>query len=337
MTGVRRRGTVAALAALAVLGGAGVAAAVSGPTPPSPAPPSSPPASPAAASPSGATSPTGSPAPPSPTHVATAAPSRPTASPIVDRVVAAAGVQQWLHCAGTGRVTVVVVTGLGAPASSWSAVRPDLERITRTCVYDRPGLGHSPARPDTAQVVDAGLHARELTALLAAAGERGPFVVVGHSYGGLIARAFVQENRSRVRALLLAESVTPDDPTTGRYWSEAGHRVDMLASSAATGGGPPLGRIPLLVLSASNPEEDHLGGPTYGQPQDLVDLWRAQQRDDVELSSDAIQVVAHSGHVLQQDDPPAVIEAVRELVAAVRTGRPLACTDAWRSDDAVCH
>jgi len=255
----------------------------------------------------------------------------------LEGVFSAAGVRQWLHCRGTGPLTVVVITGLGAPASSWARVRPSLERITRTCVYDRPGLGNSPARPDAAQLVDAGLHAHELAALLAAAGERGPFVLVGHSYGGLIARAFVHDYRAQVRGLLLAESVTPDDPTLGRYWTEARHSVDMAASSAATGGGPKLGSLPLLVLSASNPEGDHLGGPTYGQPDWMVILWRTQQRRDLALSSDAIQVIARSGHVLQQDDPPAVIEAVRELVAAVRSGHHLACSTAWAGVHASCR
>jgi pimeloyl-ACP methyl ester carboxylesterase len=234
-------------------------------------------------------------------------------------------------------VTVLVITGLGAPASTWSGVRPSLERLTRTCVYDRPGLGRSPARPDASRVVDAGLHARELVALLTTAGERGPFVVVGHSYGGLVARAFVHAYGSRVRALLLAESVTPDDPTLGRYWTEAGHRVDMAASSAATGGGPRLGSLPLVVLSASNPEGDHLGGPTYGQPAWMIALWRTQQHDDRALSRDAIQVTARSGHVLQQDDPSAVAEAVRELVAAVGSGHRLTCTTAWAAVHATCR
>jgi pimeloyl-ACP methyl ester carboxylesterase len=216
-------------------------------------------------------------------------------------------------------------------------VRPALERITRTCVYERPGLGHSPARPDKAKVVDAGLYARELHALLGVAGEKGPFVVVGHSFGGLIARAFVHRYRKSVRALLLAESVTPYDRTLGHYWVEAAHRVDLRASSAATGGGPHLGRLPLLVLSASNPEEDHLGGPTYGQPQSLIDLWRRQQRADLRLSTDAIQVIAHSGHVLQQDNPPAVAEAVRELVAVAPTGGRLRCTPVWKKKHATCR
>jgi len=272
----------------------------------------------------------------SPAGSATSAHRAPPARTDVVGIYSAGGVRQWLHCAGDGSLTVVVITGLAAPATSWSRVLPSLQRITRTCVYDRPGLGLSPPRPDATSVVDAGLYSRELAALLRAAGERGPYVVVGHSFGGLIARAFVHDNPGRVRAILLAESVTPNDPTTGPFWSEAGHRVDMAASSAATGGGPQLGRLPLLVLSASDPEGDHLGGVTYGQPASAIALWRGEQRSDLTLSTDAVQVIAHSGHVVQQDDPAAVVEAVRELVAVASHGGALRCTPVWSSDDARC-
>jgi len=266
----------------------------------------------------------------------TSSPTPGTASGTVSGIYPAAGVRQWLHCQGSGAVTLVVIPGLGTSAAAWSGVLPSLQRVTRTCVYDRPGLGHSPARPNARQVVDAGLYARELAALLAAAGEKGPYVVLGHSFGGLIARAFVHTYPGLVRRVLLAESVTPGDPTTGRYWPEAGHQIDMVVSSAATGGGPPMGRLPLLVLSASNPEEDHLGGPTYGQPQSMIDLWRRQQHDDLTLSTDSIQVIAHSGHVLQQDNPGAVVEAVRELVAAAPTGAALRCTAVWSRYGSTC-
>jgi pimeloyl-ACP methyl ester carboxylesterase len=233
-------------------------------------------------------------------------------------------------------LTLVIVPGLGASSSAWSGVLGRLQALVRTCVYDRPGLGRSPARPSRTQVVDAGLLARELWSLLQEAGQRGPYVVLGHSFGGLVARAFVAAHRSSVKGVLLAESVTPFDRASGRYWTEAGHRVDLLLSSQATDSGPHLGAVPLLVLSASRPDEDHLGGPTYGQPAWMTDLWVQQQANDRSLSSDAIQVVAPSGHVLQQDDPPAVVEAVRELVTAVRTGEPLRCNGPWTTMGARC-
>jgi pimeloyl-ACP methyl ester carboxylesterase len=243
----------------------------------------------------------------------------------------------WLSCAGTGSPTVVVVPGLGAAATSWQPVLPALRASVRTCVYDRPGLGRSPARPDPHQVVDAGMLAGELAALLRRAGEPGPYVVVGHSFGGLVARAFVAADRRAVRGVLLAESVTPDDPTLPAFWTEAGHPVDLRASSAAADGGPRLGRTPLLVLTASQPDRDHLGGPTYGQPAWMTALWVRQQRADLGLSEDSVQVVARSGHVLQQDDPAAVVDAVRTLVTAARTGAPLRCDASWRYVSATCR
>ena len=90
-------------------------------------------------------------------------------------------------------------------------------------------------------------------------------------------------------------------------------------------------------MSASHPEEDHLGGPTYGQPQWLTDQWIAEQRANVRLSSNAIQVIATSGHVLQQDDPPAVREGLRQLVRAVTSGGRLACSTVWATVAATCR
>ena len=277
-----------------------------------------------------------------PTASPTPAPAR--ASPATSRrtatlsaVVSSYGVRQWLHCAGPGPLTLVVVPGLGATAADWAAVLPQLQTLVRTCVYDRPGLGLSPPRPDAGRTVDGGLLAHELWSLLQTAGERGPYLLLGHSFGGLVARAFVADHRPAVRGVLLAESVTPYDPTTGQFWVEARHRVDMQLSSTATRGGPHLGSVPLLVLSASRPDEDHLGGPTYGQPRWMTDLWVRQQAQDLQLSSDAIQVIARSGHVLQQDDPPAVVAAVRALVTAVRTGRRLDCRGSWAALHSTCR
>jgi pimeloyl-ACP methyl ester carboxylesterase len=172
-----------------------------------------------------------------------AAVGRPTTKNV--RVVTAAGVKQHIDCQGSGPVTLVVVTGLGSPASSWSSVASGFRSITRTCFYDRPGLGASPKRPKKTQVVDAGVYARELAALLKAAGESGPYVVLGHSFGGLVARAFVRTNLSAIRGVFLAESVDPADKSTGAYWREAGHSVNMRVSQAATGGGPKMKNLPV--------------------------------------------------------------------------------------------
>ena len=296
-----------------------------------------------ATTPGGETSAAASPDPTSAGSTGHRSPASGTARSRADRapvhgVFLAAGVRQYLSCEGPGPLTVVVVPGLGSSHEGWATVLPALSRTTRTCVYDRPGLGSSPPRSSLHQVVDAGLEARELYALLRAAGENGPYLVLGHSYGGLVARAFVHLYFSSVSGVLLAESVTPGDYTDGSVWTEASHFVDLVASARATGGGPYLGSLPLLVLSASEPDRDHMGGPTYGQPAAETALWRQEQAADRTLSSDAIQVIARSGHVLQQDDPNAVAEAVRELVAAAtRGGARLRCEPVWATLQATCR
>jgi pimeloyl-ACP methyl ester carboxylesterase len=261
--------------------------------------------------------------------------SRPVANDV--RLVSAAGVTQWLDCRGSGPVTVVVITGLHSTISDWAKVKPSFAKVTRTCFYDRPGLGRSPARANHAQVLNASFYTKELKALLAAAHEPGPYVVVGHSYGGLIARTFAHLNMTSTAGVLLAESVDPGDKTTGKYWTEAGHRIDVHASQTSSGGGPNLGARPLVVLSASRPDENHLGGPTYGQPAWMIKQWIAQQRANARLSTNSIQVVAKSGHVLQQDNPNATFAALRTLVRAITTHTQLNCAYTWVKVSATCR
>ena len=259
----------------------------------------------------------------------------PPPRPDLARVVTAGGVSQYLECSGQGAPTILIVPGLDSSTQDWQPVLPALRKESRTCVYDRPGIGDSPAR-EGGDRVDAGNHAEELAALLTEAGEAGPYLVVGHSYGGLVARAFINDQLPKVDGVVLAEGVTPFDNTNGSDWPEGGTVVDLERSYRATGDGPSLGARPLVVLSASDPEGDHLGGPRYGQSQAVTDAWIAGQQAALSLSTNSIGVEATSGHVLQQDDPAAVIQAVAVVLAAARTGTPVTCAGDWAAVAAVC-
>ena len=257
---------------------------------------------------------------------------RPAPGPVwTAHVVRAAGVRQWIECAGTGPVTVVVIPGLHATHTMWNLVLPSFARTTRTCVYDRPGLGPSPARSPHA-TVDAGRHAYELMALLVADHVTGPLVVVGHSYGGLVARAFVARYRSHVAGLMLVEGVAPYDRLS-HYWGEGGDRVDTWRSSAAA---VPmrLGSIPLVVEAAQDPDRNYWGGPSYGSSASDIADWRAHQRAAAALSTGSTYVVvSHSAHVIEHDRPDAVVAGLRLLVRAVerRTALPRCALGAYGS------
>ena len=259
----------------------------------------------------------------------------PSGQASVAAVIEAGGVRQWVSCTGSGTTTVVIVPGLGAASDQWSKLMPQLEDITRTCVYDRPGLGHSPARAESAPPTDAGKQAMELFALLTAADEPGPYVILGHSYGGLIARAFVEQHRTKVSGVILMEGVDPREPTRGRYWHEGGQAIDMLRSRAASRG-LAMHALPLLVLSASAASGDHLRDPDAPFTALRMTPWLRDQRTSTRLSSNALWVVAHSGHVVQQDNPKATREAVAQVLQSSETGIPLGCTKAWRPLDARC-
>ena len=116
----------------------------------------------------------------------------------------------YLECQGTGSPTVVLVAGQGERAENWgqlpngnsmapspNAVYPQVSQFTRVCAYDRPGtttetpsgFAKTPSAP-VAQPVNPKGSAADLTALLKASGQRGPFVLAGQSYGGDIIRIF---------------------------------------------------------------------------------------------------------------------------------------------------
>jgi pimeloyl-ACP methyl ester carboxylesterase len=107
-----------------------------------------------------------------------------------------------INCTGAGGPTVVMDAGLGGWSLDWSAVQPEIATFARVCSYDRAGLGWSKpgAAPGDAQHAVDNLHA-----LLAASGERGPFVLVGHSNGGLRAALYAHAYPQEVSGVVLVD------------------------------------------------------------------------------------------------------------------------------------
>jgi pimeloyl-ACP methyl ester carboxylesterase len=120
------------------------------------------------------------------------------------------GTDDHVSCEGSGGPTTVLIGGLGGDAYGWAWVQRRMAERGRVCAYDRPGYGYSTYRPAEA---DPRLEAERLDAVLAAAGENGPFVVVGHSLGGHYARAFATAFPDDVAALVLVDARPPDIAT----------------------------------------------------------------------------------------------------------------------------
>jgi len=114
-----------------------------------------------------------------------------------------------LHVAGAASAapTVVLEAGMASMSANWAWVRDDLARDTRVVTYDRAGLGWSDAGTGR---FDAATSAAELHALLGAAGIDPPYVLAGHSYGGLVVRVFADRYPAEVAGLVLVDASHPD-------------------------------------------------------------------------------------------------------------------------------
>ena len=194
------------------------------------------------------------------------------------------GRQLNLRCSGKGSPTVVFESGFGAAPSAWVKVQPQLSRTTRTCAYDRAGYGFSDPGPLPR---DAAAVARDLDQGLTAAGLKGPFIVVGHSSGGMYARVFAARRPRDVVGLVLL------DPTPE-------HRVAQPAGDGLDG---PRGRVRRCLAAAETTPQPPLDGPAWSgcqpahpSPHDVAVVrragtWQAQLSELDELfgrSSDQV-------------------------------------------------
>ncbi len=113
-----------------------------------------------------------------------------------------------LHCQGVDGPPVVFDAALGASSLSWTYVLPEVAAFARACAFDRAGFGWSDAGPlprTTGRIVE------ELRALLASAAVPPPYILVGHSFGGLTARLFLQRFPQDVAGLVLLDPAYPED------------------------------------------------------------------------------------------------------------------------------
>jgi pimeloyl-ACP methyl ester carboxylesterase len=116
-----------------------------------------------------------------------------------------------IHCAGQGTPAVVFEAGMASTSLGWSLVQPEIAKIAQTASYDRFGLGWSDPVED-ARDIEAVV--TQLHGLLNQASVAGPRILVGHSYGGLIARAYAARYPDHVAGMVLV------DPVAASEWSE---------------------------------------------------------------------------------------------------------------------
>lgn len=112
-----------------------------------------------------------------------------------------------LDCQGSGSPTVVFDAGLGGSSLDWTLVQPEVASFTRACAYDRAGYAWSDPGPlprDSEHIV------RDLEQLLGNGSVAAPYVLVGHSLGGLIVQRFARQHPQRIAGLVLVDATHED-------------------------------------------------------------------------------------------------------------------------------
>lgn len=225
---------------------------------------------------------------------------------------------------GKGTPAVVFEAGLAQPRTTWGKVPNDVAAFTQAVIYDRAGLGESDevnGRRTSKETV------AELHAMLNAAGIEAPYVLVGHSFGGLNVRLFTSQFPDEVAGIVLVESSHEDEYTRlailmpeqqrNEYLRHEGggnyEKVDLLASAEQIKAAPALKPLPLVVISA--PGNPNAVGEAAAEVHDELQLALSR------LLPNASQVIAEgSGHFVQLDRPNLVSDAIRKVIEQARSG-----------------
>jgi pimeloyl-ACP methyl ester carboxylesterase len=116
------------------------------------------------------------------------------------------GFKMHISCMGEGSPTVILETLSGGTSSYWGWAQPEVAKTTRVCVYDRAGRGWSEPDPEP---ITLGRTVRNLHALLTNARVEGPYVLVGHSIGGIYVRRFAADYPDEVVGMVLVDAAHP--------------------------------------------------------------------------------------------------------------------------------
>ncbi|MDE2665757.1 MAG: alpha/beta hydrolase [Acidobacteriota bacterium] len=264
------------------------------------------------------------------------------------------GRQVHLLCQGQGSPAVILESAIPGTSLGWTSVMGDIASFARVCAYDRAGYGWSEAGPEPRTISNI---AGELRDLLRTAGVDPPYVLAGHSFGGLVVQFHASRFPDEVAGMVLVDSSHPNlarRPGSLDRMGRVAFRLKLLA---------PLGIARFIIdVPSGNPESrpgsvramekevlattrsframaSELEGlreslnqaaedrPRLGRKPLVVltegrrrmEFWHAMQEEFTELSDNSEwQVVDGAGHFIHQDEPDMVVDAVRRVVESAR-------------------
>jgi pimeloyl-ACP methyl ester carboxylesterase len=231
---------------------------------------------------------------------------------------------------GTGQPTIVLLNGSGGAVEGWHKLYPAIERLGTVLAYNRLGIGRSdrPATPQTGEAIIA-----TLRDLLGALDLAPPYILVGHSLGGLYANLFARRFPTEVAGVVFLDAAAPGDEmlqhqhqtpvqrATKRVFglvdkiipanpnSEVACVPETVRQIAAAG---PFPAVPLVVVTAGKHP------PSLLMSAEAVAMRAANQRTLCALSPHGKQMIAaNSGHFPQFTEPSVVVDAIRTVATAL--------------------
>ena len=260
------------------------------------------------------------------------------------QLVDVGGRSLYLECTGSGSPVVILQAGLGNSAKAWERIAPGVAQSTTVCAYDRAGHNRSDEAPGPQDGVAV---AKDLHDLLANAGIQGPYVMVAHSSGGPYIRDYFASYPDDVLGMVFLDSQPPDAFTALPEYPAFYSGYALLAGIS-----PSLARVGLLglILGLSGSETtvaaarggrdevralptvlDKAAAVTSIGDRPLIVIsaapgsqpgWMEAQARLAFLSTNSVQRVLDATHesVILGDDAPASIQAILDVLAAVRGG-----------------
>ena len=250
----------------------------------------------------------------------------------------------YVDCLGENKPTILVDVGIAESSASWYKIAKELSKNTRICLYDRAGYGWSDSgrgERTTATIV------HELKLLVKRAEIPGPYIIVGHSFGGFTARYFAAKFPEDVAGLVLVDSSHPEqiyrlsaldnqgkkplitgrDANAPADFSEFERKWYFLNSSRKATFAQmaelkyfkqsayqvkhsgPLKDIPIAVLSRGIAQLPELNGVS------LENEWLDMQKDLLNLSKNSWHsIILNSGHNIYEEAPVKIIENILEVI-----------------------
>lgn len=254
----------------------------------------------------------------------------------------------YIHCEGEGKTPVIIEAGIGDTLANWLPIQKELSKHTKVCVYDRAGNGLSDPGPGPRTVAQI---TYELYNLLEKEKLHGPYILMGHSFGGYVAQYFARVFPEKTSGIILVDSSHPDQITRlsdlnkmenqpkrsiggykfedldlltpeQRYWKHLNAQrksvwtqmdeLDGFKESAIQ-----LSKVdkPFPTIPVAVLTRGIAQLPIIEGNKSMEKEWQEMQKDLTTLSKQSWQVIAkNSGHSIHQESPETIIENTIKMI-----------------------